>query len=1110
MCLDLRGFAFARPAAAPFRFAAESGADRRMTTGSWQLRSRRITAPAILVGVLTAASLLIATTGWFLWQSGQRALRDAGATTETLVAVLDRHAARMIDSVRIVMTTAGQQLGPDPSDTLRRSFLDGWLADVARGLPHLHSVALVDRRSGAILYDFVRSREAGAGPLAALAEVARADTTEGLRSGKAVLDEPSGRWLLPLSRIVPPRQGVDDTIVVANLSLAYLQEVYDSLSIGANGTVVLLRDDGTILARRPYDASTVGQNIVAGPLFRDHLPNRPNGTFQARSTIDGVDRIISYRRLDATGLVAVVSLSQAEVLARWTQELSSDFLVAGLCAMSLLGLGLMLIRMLRQRDRADAHLRTTLQHMQQGLLMVGPDQRTELYNAKALELLDLPEALMASRPLPAEVFAWQDSQGEFDDLTPEMRDSIVRGALAQTPSCYQRARRNGSVLEIRTTPLPNGGAVRTYTDVTEQRRAIDEMNASVAFANTLVNSSPDCIQLLDLDGHITFISDLGQELFEIEDFESVRGRHFTLLFPEEHRTRVDLALRRVRGGQTDRFIRMCPTLGGVARWWEFIITPVHEIGRESERLFVVARDISERQAHADELSRAKEAAERASQAKTQFLASMSHEIRTPLNAILGFAALARARQGRDPELSRQIGLIEKAGASLLTILNDVLDLAKIEAGKVELELLPLDFAELADDCVALTRGLADQKGLRLDCVFAADFPARIVADEARVRQVLLNLLNNAVKFTPSGTVTLSVARSADGTRMGVCVSDTGIGISQERIAHLFQDFVQVDGSISRHYGGTGLGLSISRRLVELMGGSIGVESVVGEGSRFHFDLPLVEAREDEGRKRRDEAVPAAAIVPRSILLVDDLSINLEIVSEMLLSAGHRVDLADSGPQAITLFRERRHEMILMDVQMPDMDGLETTRRIRDIDEAARLTPIVALTANVFSQQVESYRDAGMNDHLGKPFGRDALLAMVERWSDPEKRPALPPDPPPADPAPAALDRACLDELTQLLGPAKVRELLRRFRTELPDRLRSAASSALRADAHAMISTAGLLGFARLSAAARALEQAVDTGGDVAPPLTSLLAARKAAIATLDDLLASADDASLAA
>ncbi|MFN3670462.1 MAG: ATP-binding protein [Bosea sp. (in: a-proteobacteria)] len=1065
-----------------------------MADGAEQSSARRLMVPGIFAGILFASLLLLGTTSWLVWHSGQRALASATSSAQNLVTVFDRHLLRMIDPVRIILRTAQNQFGGSVDDAKARSLFDFWLDATMSELPHLHAVSIVDAGNGALLYGFSRSGETATnGPRHDAAPLAG----QPFAVGAAVFDTVSQSWGLPLSREIAVAGGARLLRVTVTLSLTHLQEAYDALDIGPGGSLALLRSDGLVLARRPYARDFIGQSVQQPPEIRARLADADSGSFTSDKTIDGVARIISFQRVGDAPLIAVVALSVADVLARWRQDLTHDFVLAGLCACLLALLGLILIRIVRLRDRSDLHLRTTLDHMAQGLLMVGLSGRIEVYNKRVLAMLDLPESLLAQRPTPATVLAFQEDQGEFFRTDRAVRDRIEQDATTPSAGSYERLRPNGSVLEVRTTLLPDGGIVRTYSDVTQRQKAIDDMNASMAFANSLVNSSPDAITLLDLEGKITFISELGQELFEVSDVDAVRGRPFTLFFPPEHHERVELALRRVRSGHTDRFTRMCPTLAGMPKWWDFIITPVHEIGRPLDRLFVVARDISARQAHALELSRAKEAAERASQAKTQFLASMSHEIRTPLNAILGFAALAREGNDRDPELRRRIELIEKAGESLLTIINDVLDLSKIEAGRVELEERPLDLRGLVDDCLSLMKGLAAQKKLELRGEIAPAVPARIVADEARLRQVLLNLLNNAVKFTAAGSVSVSVAVSQDGATLEAAIRDTGIGIPQDRVAHLFQDFVQVDGSISRKYGGTGLGLSISRRLILLMGGEIGVDSVEGEGSTFRFSLPLREAATEAtiDPPQPETARPEAS---RSILLVDDLPINLEIVSGMLTSAGHRVTVATSGPEAITAYRALRPDLILMDVQMPDMDGLDTTRHLRMIDEPARNVPIIALTANVFAQQIESYRRAGMNDHLGKPFHRDALLEMVAHWTD-ATRPAAGVTAVP--PQPALLDDATLQELSGLIGADKVRDLLRRFQSELPERLVATGSAEIGMEAHAIVSTAGLLGFQALAAAARLVEQTAEAGDDLAQPLLLLLEARRAALAQLATMVA---------
>ncbi|MFE1598445.1 ATP-binding protein [Methylobacterium sp. ID0610] len=387
---------------------------------------------------------------------------------------------------------------------------------------------------------------------------------------------------------------------------------------------------------------------------------------------------------------------------------------------------------------------------------------------------------------------------------------------------------------------------------------------------------------------------------------------------------------------------------------------------------------------------ARREAEAGSAAKSEFLATMSHEIRTPLTGVLGYADLLMAEGDLAPEQRRLVQRIQGAGEALLTIVDDILDFSRIEAGEIKLDPRPFRPAELVDDALALIRAAADDKQLALTARIDPGVPERLVGDGGRFRQVLLNLLNNAVKFTRRGSVTVTVTREADGTAAPGCpirvrVTDTGIGIPAEKHGRLFQRFSQVDGSIQRRFGGTGLGLAISRRLVEAMGGEIAVESREGEGSTFWFTVRLAEC---------PPAVPApspAAAPPRSgpparILMADDNLINQEIVRRLLEAIGHRVDVVDDGAAAVQAVQAAAYDLVLMDVQMPGTDGLTATRRIRGLPGAPARVPIIALTANVLPAQVAEFRAAGMDDHIGKPFRHDDLYAVVARWSGARAKP----------------------------------------------------------------------------------------------------------------------------
>ena len=402
------------------------------------------------------------------------------------------------------------------------------------------------------------------------------------------------------------------------------------------------------------------------------------------------------------------------------------------------------------------------------------------------------------------------------------------------------------------------------------------------------------------------------------------------------------------------------------------------------------RDVTERQARSDELRRAKDLAELAQaraehegRAKADFLAAMSHEIRTPLNAIIGFTDVILTRSDLAPDLRRQVELIESSGAALLTIVDDVLDVSKMEAGRVELAAEPFSPAALIDNALSSLRAQAEGKGLVLRAEVAPDIAPHLLGDPDRLRQVLLNLVGNAIKFTREGSVTVRAttraARSASAYALQIDVVDTGIGIPSDKRDRLFQRFSQIDGSVRREFGGTGLGLAISQSLITLMGGRIGVESVAGHGSTFSFtvDLPAATLSAPSAPTvREDVAEPQRPLA--HLLLAEDLAINQELARLVLERAGYTVDIVADGAQAVQAVQARAYDLVLMDVQMPVMDGIAAAQAIRALHHPARTVPIVAMSANVLPDQVRRFLAAGMNGHVGKPFRLDELVTAIER------------------------------------------------------------------------------------------------------------------------------------
>jgi PAS domain S-box-containing protein len=418
---------------------------------------------------------------------------------------------------------------------------------------------------------------------------------------------------------------------------------------------------------------------------------------------------------------------------------------------------------------------------------------------------------------------------------------------------------------------------------------------------------------------------------------------------------------------------------GETRWIE-----VYGLGTYGEdndvplKLTGVALDVDARKRQELALVEARQAAEAAAATKAAFLANMSHELRTPLTSIIGFSRILHERQDLPSDVLGHARRIFDASETLLAIINDVLDLSKLDAGQADLEREPFSIEQLVDDIKGLLNVQAAAKNITLEAELAPGMPALIYGDVTRLRQVLLNLIGNAVKFTSYGGVTIGVSHDADRNRLRVEVSDTGPGISADALSRLFERFSQGEVSINRTHGGTGLGLAISRKIVTLMGGEIGVDSHEGRGSTFWFEIPAPPA------DRRAEATPddasAVECPPVRLLIVDDTAMNRELLKLMLEPLGLMIEEATGGSEAIQAAINTPFDLILMDVRMPGVDGLEASRAIRGTGGVNSRTPILAVTADVQPENFAACSAAGMNDVIPKPITPSVLISKIVQWA----------------------------------------------------------------------------------------------------------------------------------
>ena len=521
-------------------------------------------------------------------------------------------------------------------------------------------------------------------------------------------------------------------------------------------------------------------------------------------------------------------------------------------------------------------------------------------------------------------------------------------------------------------------------DITDRATMRDSLQSLNEGYRQTLEVFPDTVYVA-IGGMIAFANEAAVELFGAADAGDLIGLDsLRLIHPDDHAfilgTRDDLKkgagfIRR----DAHRYLRIDGSVfigegSATAITWE-----------QQDAVLVVVQDQTDLLKRNADLEEARQRADAANLAKSEFLASMSHEIRTPLNGVLGMATLLMD-SGLDPDQRQQVETIRSSGTVLLSLLNDILDLSKIEAGHMGLEEIDFDLHRLLDSATALWAPKADTAGLTYGLETTGITTPVLRSDPTRIRQILFNLLSNALKFTEAGSVTVSVSQTVPeetGVTTRFEIRDTGIGIRPDRIDALFEKFTQADSSVTRKFGGSGLGLAICKELVEAMGGEIGADSREGDGATFWFSLPCAagdpdavqEGSGDDAKFVTDETGTTPVL---RILVAEDNSVNQTIIRALLERNGHRVDVVGNGGEAIEAVAGKPYDVVLMDIQMPEMDGVSATAAIRKMDGPAASIPIIALTANAMKGDRETYLSQGMDDYVTKPIEPEDLSAALSR------------------------------------------------------------------------------------------------------------------------------------
>ncbi|MBF0192530.1 MAG: PAS domain S-box protein [Magnetococcales bacterium] len=616
-------------------------------------------------------------------------------------------------------------------------------------------------------------------------------------------------------------------------------------------------------------------------------------------------------------------------------------------------------------------MRATLESIRDGIVIVDRHGRIRCANTRFQEIWRIPRSVTLSGHRVGLLMFVLDQLKEPEKFFCGVWESH-RNDLSEADRLYFK---DGRVIDCISRPVmqkgkKNKGRILIFIEITE--RAETEREQYHNFFKT----ASDLMCIADPMGCFKKVNSSFSDVLGYTESELLERPFIDFVHPDDRQATLEEMSRQLREGFSVDFENRYICKDGLYRWlsWRAVFVP------DEGLTYAIARDVSDRHQTALALIQAKEQAEAATRAKGEFLAAMSHEIRTPMNVVLGMSELLLETDLNTTQ-RRFVHTMHHSGKAMLGVINDILDFSRIEAGHISLDEIPFSPCQVVRETAHLMQIVAEKKGLILEYRVDASIPGYVLGDDSRVRQVLINLLSNAIKFTHRGRVDVGLTINLlDPGTLLFKVVDTGIGIAPGQMRHIFEQFTQADVGISRQFGGTGLGLAISRHLVELMGGQIWVESQFEQGSRFFFTLPIREVSGELPTSTTVEQRAQTNTRSLNILLAEDVEENQILFEAYLMKSPHRLVMVNDGVEAVERVRQERFDVVIMDVQMPRMDGYTATRQIRQWEQetACSPVPIIALSAHAMAGEKERSREAGCSGYLSKPVNKKELLGMLQK------------------------------------------------------------------------------------------------------------------------------------